>query len=114
MRRGLVVFLGVVSMLTVVSCDHDPSVVHVGAVYPLTGSQGPGGRDEYRGVQMAVDFVDQDGGVNGHPIVLDPVDVAGGDAAPTAIDGLADQGIRFVVGSYGSTISQPAAAEAAR
>jgi branched-chain amino acid transport system substrate-binding protein len=114
MRRGLVVFLGVVSMLTLVSCGHDPSVVHVGAVYPLSGSQGPGGRDEYRGVQMAVDFVDQDGGVNGHPIVLDPVDVVGGDAAPTAIDGLADQGIRFVLGSYGSTISQPAAAEAAR
>jgi branched-chain amino acid transport system substrate-binding protein len=114
-RRGLVVFVGLVSLMAGISCSHDePSVIRVGAIYPLSGSQGPGGRDEYRGVQMAVEFADQAGGVNGQRIELDPIDVADGDAAPVAIDTLADRGIRFVVGSYGSTISQPAASEAAR
>ena len=114
MKRALAA-LAVSSLLAGgVSCSRGPEPIRVGAIYPLSGSQGPGGRDEFRGVSLATDLVNTDGGIGGRPIELAPLDVAGGDAAPGALDNLADQGIRFILGSYGSTISQPAAAEAAR
>jgi len=113
-KRVFVVLLGSSLLIAGVSCSRDAQPIRVGAIYPLSGSQGPGGRDEYRGVSLATDLVNADGGVGGRPIELTPLDVAGGDAAPGAVDNLADQGIRFILGSYGSTISQPAAAEAAR
>jgi len=116
MRRiGVAILVGM-SAIAGASCTQarDTSEIRLGALYPLSGSQGPGGRDEYRGVELAVRFVDEDGGVAGRQVVLQPVDVASGDEAPAAIDGLADRGIDIVLGSYGSTISQPAAAEAGR
>ena len=114
MKRTLAVLLSSSLLLAGASCSKDAQPIRVGAIYPLTGSQGPGGRDEFRGVSLATDLVNLDGGVGGRPIDLTPLDVAGGDAAPGAVDDLADQGIRFILGSYGSTISRPAEAMAAR
>ncbi|HKN48922.1 MAG TPA: ABC transporter substrate-binding protein, partial [Actinomycetota bacterium] len=95
-----------------VACTrHDPPLL-IGAVYPLSGSQGPGGVDEYRGVRLAVDMVNQEGGVQGRQVELRSVDTPSSDAAAAAVDGLAGQSVRFVLGSYGSTISLPAAREA--
>ena len=53
----------------------------MGAVYPLSGSQGPGGIDEFHGVQLATSMVNADGGVAGRQIHLIPLDVPGSDAA---------------------------------
>jgi ABC-type branched-subunit amino acid transport system substrate-binding protein len=61
-----------------------------------------------------VSLVNADGGVDGRPVELEALDVPGADAAPGAIAALGDRGIRFVLGSYGSTVSQPAAAAAVR
>jgi branched-chain amino acid transport system substrate-binding protein len=58
--------------------------------------------------------VNADGGVNGQPIQVDSIDAEGSDAAPGAVAALASQGVRLVLGSYGSTISGPASAEAAK
>jgi branched-chain amino acid transport system substrate-binding protein len=90
-----------------------PDPVRVGAIYPLSGTQGMGGIDEYHGVQVAADLVNADGGIGGRPVVVDQVDVPEADAAPGAIAALADRGVDLVLGSYGSTISSPAAAAAA-
>jgi branched-chain amino acid transport system substrate-binding protein len=114
MRRASAVLIGLLIAVGVPACNSDAAPIRIGAVYPLSGSQGPGGVDEYRGVRMAVDLVNQDGGVRGHPVELAPVDVAAADAGPAAVDLLADQGVDLVFGSYGSTISQSAGAEAAR
>ncbi len=85
----------------------------VGAVYPLSGSQGQGGIDEYRGALMAADLVNQDGGVNGHTVRIRSIDVATADVAPGAVARLQAEGIDLVLGSYGSTISAPASEAAA-
>jgi branched-chain amino acid transport system substrate-binding protein len=90
-----------------------PEPVRIGAIYPLSGTQGMGGIDEYHGVEVAAELANQDGGVGGRPIVLDQVDVPEADAAPGAIQALAGRGVDLVLGSYGSTISSPAAAAAA-
>ncbi|HYG72249.1 MAG TPA: ABC transporter substrate-binding protein [Actinomycetota bacterium] len=111
MRRLLTSALSVIALAgACTSGDGDP--LRVGAIYPLSGTQGPGGVDEYRGVQVAVDLVNEDGGVEGRAVRLVPIDVPSGDAAPAAIDELDAQGVELVLGSYGSTISQPAAIQA--
>jgi len=104
--------LAVVLVMTACSGKKDPIVI--GAIYPLTGSQGPGGVDEYRGARLAIDLINQQGGVDGRPLDLRVIDTPGSDAAGAAVADLAGQGVRFVLGSYGSTISLPAAAAAAR
>ncbi|MDP9243010.1 MAG: ABC transporter substrate-binding protein, partial [Actinomycetota bacterium] len=79
----------------VVSCSSSsgPSPIRVGALYPLSGPQGPGaGVDEYRGVRLAADLANQDGGVDGRPIQLDPVDVPGSDAAAAGVADIAGSG----------------------
>jgi branched-chain amino acid transport system substrate-binding protein len=101
-------------LLAAGACTDEPSgPVRVGAVYPLSGTQGMGGVDEYRGVLVAAELVNQDGGVDGRNVAVDRVDVPEADAAPAAVHALAERGVDLVVGSYGSTISSPAAAAAA-
>ena len=85
-----------------------PAPITVGAIYPLSGTQGPGGVDEHRGVLLAADLANADGGVDGRPIEVRSLDVGGADAAPAAVEQLHAAGIDVVLGSYGSTISAPA------
>ncbi|MCA1832433.1 MAG: ABC transporter substrate-binding protein [Actinomycetota bacterium] len=110
MRKVIVLVL-----FAAAACGGSPrsGAVTIGAVYPLTGPQGAGGVEESRGVRVAVELVNQAGGVGGHPIRVRWVDTPGSDAAPGAIKALADDGIRLVIGSHGSTISRPAADAAA-
>jgi branched-chain amino acid transport system substrate-binding protein len=98
-----------------VACTRsDPArPITVGAIYPLTGPVSVGGVDEHRGILLAADLVNQDGGVDGRPIDVRSIDVPGSDAAAASVDALYGEGIRLVLGSYGSTIAGPASAEAA-
>jgi branched-chain amino acid transport system substrate-binding protein len=117
-RSSRAVLAGVLALAvaaaTLAGCSNGPPPIRVGAVYPLDGSQGLGGLDEFRGVQLAADLVNDQGGVDGRPIDLLSVNTPTSDAAPGAVDQLRSRGARFVLGSNGSTISAPAAATAAR
>jgi branched-chain amino acid transport system substrate-binding protein len=113
-RRNVLAFVAAVFLAAGCTGASSPDPIRIGAVYPLSGAQGPGGVDEYRGVRLAAQLANDAGGVGGRPIELVPIDVARGDAAPAAVDELHRRGVRFVVGSYGSTISVPASAEAQR
>jgi branched-chain amino acid transport system substrate-binding protein len=115
--RRVVAQLAAIAIVTA-SCSTGPSdpsdeTIRVGAVYPLSGSQGQGGIDEHRGALLAADLVNADGGVDGRPIEIVSTDVHAAEAAPGAVDGLAADGIDVVLGSYGSTISAPASQAAA-
>jgi branched-chain amino acid transport system substrate-binding protein len=113
MKRFLSVVCALVVALAVPACRSAQAPVRIGAVYPMTGSQSAGGLDEFHGVQLAVDLVNQDGGVQGRRVELVPVDTPASDAGPAAVDQLAEKGVRLLLGSYGSTISEAAGAEAA-
>ncbi|MGZ8607062.1 MAG: ABC transporter substrate-binding protein [Actinomycetota bacterium] len=114
MRRALTLLLAVALVAAGACSISARPPLRIGAVYPLSGSQGEGGVDEYQGVLLAAQLVNHDGGVNGRSIELVPVDVPSADAAPEAIASLDRRGIRLVLGTYGSTISSPAADAAAR
>ena len=86
----------------------------IGAVYPTGGGQGPGGTEEFRGAAMAAEYANRAGGWQGRPIELRLEHADSWDAAPFAVERLANRGIAVVVGSYGSTISRPAAEMASR
>src|SRR5512132_2418036 len=106
--------LALLLVLLLAACTGDPpKPVRVGAIYPLSGTQGMGGIDEFHGVQVAAELINAEGGIRGRPVALDQVDVPEADAAPGAVRELADRGVDLVLGSYGSTISSPAAAAAA-
>ena len=92
----------------------DGDAITIGALYPMSGSQGPGGVEESRGAQVAVELVNRDGGVNGRKVKLKLVDVDVGSAAPKAMRDLHADGVDLVIGTYGSTISAPAAEVAAQ
>ena len=116
MRRGLAPATVAVA-LVVAGCtaQAQPASFTVGAIYPLSGSQGPGGVDEHRGVLLAAELANADGGIDGRPIEVRSIDVGSADAAPAAIEQLHADGVDVVLGSYGSTISAPASlATAAR
>ena len=108
MRRTTAVVAAALALVTTAaSCTapSDEAPIRVGALYPLSGTQGPGGIEEHRGVELAADLVNADGGVGGRAIELLSVDVPAADAAPGAVEMLADEGVSLIVGSYGSTIS---------
>jgi branched-chain amino acid transport system substrate-binding protein len=86
--------------------------ITIGAIYPTSGKQGPGGIDEANGARLAVELANDRGGVNGHEVDLHMLDVDAAAGAPAAIDQLHRRGIDLVLGSYGSTISAPAAVTA--
>ena len=85
-----------------------PSVT-IGAVYPTGGGQGPGGVEEYRGLTLAAALQNREGGVQGRTIDIHLKAADSADAAPGAVQALASQGAPVIAGSYGSTISFPAA-----
>ncbi|MGH2758633.1 MAG: ABC transporter substrate-binding protein [Actinomycetota bacterium] len=98
----------------VTACGSGDRAVVVGAVYPTGGHQGPGGIEEYRGVELAAEYVNRDAGTGGRAVELRLRPAGHREEAPAAIDRLADDGVQVVLGSYGSTISLPAARAAAR
>src|SRR5439155_922364 len=60
----------------------------LGAVYPTAGGQGPGGIDEYRGVQLAAEYVNARGGVLGRQVQLRLQPADSSDPAARAIKAL--------------------------
>ncbi len=113
MQRAIIVAL-VLTLTGGFAFTRAGQAVVIGAVYPTGGSQGSGGLEEFRGVSLASVYVNHHGGVGGRPIrlLLEPAD--SWDAAPGAVERLAASAVTIVVGSYGSTISLPAAETAAR
>jgi branched-chain amino acid transport system substrate-binding protein len=113
MRRTVAGAIAIALLAAGCTAARRPPLV-IGAIYPLSGTQGPGGVEEYRGAKLAVDMVNRSGGVRGRSVQLHALDVADQDAVPGAIDALGNDGTRLVLGSYGSTISAPAAKLAIR
>jgi ABC-type branched-subunit amino acid transport system substrate-binding protein len=89
--------------------------ITIGALYPIRDRAfSETGLEEYRGAQLAVDLANAQGGVRGRPIRLDTVDAETPDAARAGVEALHRRGVSVFLGTFNSTLSAPAAEEAAR
>lgn len=103
--------------LVLAACGTAPTgsatrTVQVGAVFPLTGSQAPLAKQEYAGVQIAKDFANADGGINGTPITLVTKDITDPADAGARVTELKRAGVSSVIGAYSSSLSMPISAAA--
>src|SRR5579864_30038 len=113
LRRVVLPVIVVVVVATVLAaCGNSSKTTTIGALYPRTGSQGPGGTDEFRGVELAADWANNTSVGQGTKIKLASVDAARAEEVPDEMDALAAKGVHIVLGSHGSAISAAAAREA--
>jgi branched-chain amino acid transport system substrate-binding protein len=84
----------------------------LGAIYPLTGPQAPGGTQELAGVRAALSVAESSGSLKTH-VRLQVVDATTPQAAAAAVDQLVNgYHVPAILGTYGSTLSAAASARA--
>ena len=84
----------------------------LGAIYPLSGSQAAGGKEELAGVKAALSLATRSGALK-VPVRLDVVDANTPQAAVAGVDHLVrDDHVPAILGTYGSTLSAAASARA--
>lgn len=108
----LVVFM----MVAVAGCEKAPTEggeakdikIHVGVVEPISGAQAALGQAEYDGIQMAIEMINEKGGVMGkYPITFDFAD-SQSDPATGASEAerlITSKGVPVIMGSYSSAIA---------
>src|SRR5437879_547061 len=63
----------------------DPDAIRIGAVFPLHGNAAGLAAQELRGVQIAAEFANADGGIGGRRVIVDVRDLASRDDAATGM-----------------------------
>jgi len=106
---SVVVFILAACAQSAASQNHD---LVLGAIYPLSGPQAAGGREELAGVRAALDVARAHGTLKVR-IRLQVVDATTPQAASAAVEELVnDYHVPAILGTYGSTLSAAAAARA--
>jgi branched-chain amino acid transport system substrate-binding protein len=94
-----------------VSCTHRSNIIRIGVAGPMTGDQSIFGRDERRGVELAVDEWNESGGVLGKKIELIVEDDQHDPRQAVAVaNRLVTDGVIGVIGHFNSNCSIPASA----
>jgi branched-chain amino acid transport system substrate-binding protein len=107
-RLALVVALAALAACT--QSAQQSQAVLIGAIYPLSGPQANGGKDELTGVKAALQLAT--GELGGRDVRLQVVDAETPAAAVSAVDRLHAEGAAAIIGTYGSTLADAASARA--
>ena len=84
----------------------------LGAIYPLSGPQAPGGKQELAGVRAALAVAESSGALKTH-VRLQVIDATTPQEASAAVDKLVHEyRVPAILGTYGSTLSAAASARA--
>jgi branched-chain amino acid transport system substrate-binding protein len=110
-RLGALV-LALAFAATVAGCGSGEQAIRIGAVFPVSGNAASLAGPELKGVEIAADLINADGGIAGRPVELVVRDLRSRDEADGVMADLAGQGIEIVIGAYSSDLSI-AASEAA-
>jgi branched-chain amino acid transport system substrate-binding protein len=108
MRRLLAIAL-LLPLSAACSSSSSTRTITVGTLYPLTGSQGPGGTEEARGVQLAAEWANAHPGASKLRITLRSANAERAESVPGLMQQFHQDGIDLVVGSHGSAVSAAAA-----
>ena len=110
-KRLGVVFVVLLVAAACAQAKPDNALV-LGAIYPLSGSQAQGGRQELAGVRAALQVAQSTSALK-TAVRLEVVDATTPQAAAAAVDHLVrDFHVPAILGTYGSTLSAAAAARA--
>jgi branched-chain amino acid transport system substrate-binding protein len=91
--------------------SQSPDLV-LGAIYPLSGPQAPGGKAELAGVRAALEVAQSSGALTAH-VRLQVIDATTPQAASAAVDTLVrNYHVPAIFGTYGSTLSAASSARA--
>src|SRR3954468_21147353 len=91
-RPLAVTVVATLSVAGLASCSNSAAGagdVVVGAIYPTQGDQAVGGTQVLRGVRLAVDWINEHGGIHGHDVRLVTESVARAEGVPEAMAALA-------------------------
>src|SRR6202165_4072872 len=114
MRRRIAL-LAVTLLMAVACAQSQASQNHdlvLGAIYPLSGPQAAGGKEELAGVRAAFELAQSTGALK-VPVRLQVVDATTPQSASAAVDELVrDYHVPAILGTYGSTLSASASARA--
>jgi branched-chain amino acid transport system substrate-binding protein len=83
-------------------------VLRIGVMLPLSGVDAQPAQGELRGIQIAVDAINSEGGVRSRRVQLVVRDLHAIDAAPRVAQDLKAAGVSAVLGTYASYLSIPA------
>jgi len=117
MPRRIALVVLTLAALIVAACGQSTQTASsntlvLGAIYPLTGPQGPGGREELAGVQAALQVAESSGALH-RQVQLRVIDAVTPGAASAAVDRLVNQDhVPAILGTYGSTLSAAASTRA--
>jgi branched-chain amino acid transport system substrate-binding protein len=104
--RRLAIVILVLSIAAACAQNQPSNQLVLGAIYPLSGPQAPGGKAELAGVQAALK-------VSQANLRLQVIDATTPEAASAAVDKLVhDYHVPAILGTYGSTLSAAASARA--
>ncbi|MCL1793208.1 MAG: branched-chain amino acid ABC transporter substrate-binding protein [Oscillospiraceae bacterium] len=94
--------------LVFAGCESDENVILIGVMAPLSGSEAYYGNDMLQSYKLAVDEINDKGGVLGKKFKLyDADDGCDATMAATAAAKIISRGVDFVVGGYGSGALMP-------
>src|SRR5438094_4275019 len=117
-RMRLRLILIAIVLILVAACgdssrsSSSSQTITIGAIYPLSGPQAPGGKDELGGAQAALQLA-QAQGVLDHRVQLRIIDAITPAQASAAVDQLVQQDhVPAILGTYGSTLAAAASARA--
>jgi len=116
MRRFVALLALLVLLVVAAACAQSqarPSdELVLGAIYPLSGPQAQGGKEELAGVKVALQLAQSNGTIK-VPVRLKVVDATTPQAAAAAVEHLVrDDHVPAILGTYGSTLSAAASARA--
>ena len=110
MRSRLGILLAV--LLAAVACAQgQTNELEIGAIYPLSGPQATGAKEELAGVRAALELAQRSGELK-QQVRLRVIDAVTPAAAAAAVDTLANDHVPAIFGTYGSTLSAAASARA--
>ena len=105
-RRLTLVVLVVLAAVACAQTSNQASRITIGAIYPLSGPQAAGGKNELAGVQAALRLSNAN-------VELQVMDATTPEAARAAVDTLVSTyHVPAILGTYGSTLSAAASARA--
>jgi branched-chain amino acid transport system substrate-binding protein len=110
---GIVLILAAACGSSSQVASSSPQTITIGAIYPLTGPQAPGGKEELGGVEAALQVAQSQGLLSAHRVQLQIVNAITPGDASAAVDQLVTQyHVPAILGTYGSSLSADASARA--